>query len=122
MLNDALILSQQALKQEVEGIGNGLFKENKDNPIANNHMKAIEDMAAKSNGLPAQPLNLNNPAHFVNYFTGFDKTEIDALNARLDEHRRRREDISRRTGNLNPEHRSQPNPRTTPAPTRDGGR
>lgn len=122
LLNDALILSQQALKQEVEGIGNGLFKENKDNPIANNHMKAIEDMAAKSNGLPAQPLNLNNPAHFVNYFTGFDKTEIDALNARLDEHRRRREDISRRTGNLNPERRPQPNPRTTPAPTRDGGR
>lgn len=122
LLNDALILSQQALKQEVEGIGNGLFKENKDNPIANNHMKAIEDMAAKSNGLPAQPLNLNNPAHFVNYFTGFDKTEIDALNARLDEHRRRREDISRRTDNLNPERRPQPNPRTTPAPTRDGGR
>lgn len=122
LLDDALKLSQQAMAQEISGIKDGLFKENKDNPVTNNHIKAIEDMAAKGGDLSNQPLNLNNPAHFVNYMSGFDKTEIDALNARMEEHRRHRENIAGRTGNSHSEHRPRPNPRQTPAPIRDGGR
>lgn len=88
ILKDAVKLSVEAMKQETQGIKDGLYKEIKGNPLPNKHLDGIKELIQKGHGMPNEPLNLNNPQNFVNRFINADKTfadELNILNERINE-------------------------------------